>query len=115
MIRLLFLCLLLLRPAVSKEEDGSGLGDDDDEGDVLEEDVSTDLGQESSSVDTTRGEKDKSGEGDQITLIVIVVAATVVALSVSAVAITMLVRRHMLKRQQGIYSVPTEQDQKAAV
>ncbi|KAI9532255.1 hypothetical protein NQZ68_033195 [Dissostichus eleginoides] len=44
------------------------------------------------------------------TLIIIIVAVAVLTISV-----TLLVRRNLRNREQGIYSVPTEQDQKGTV
>ncbi|XP_042346031.1 uncharacterized protein si:dkey-262k9.2 isoform X2 [Plectropomus leopardus] len=114
MMRLLFLCLLLLLPAataVSDDLEGStddGLEDDDE--DLHSQDVSPELG--NSAADKTTGVEKTE---DQFTLIVIVVAVAVLALSIAAIVTVMLVRRHMHNRQQGIYSVPTEQDKKGAV
>ncbi|XP_070768715.1 uncharacterized protein [Enoplosus armatus] len=118
MMRLLFLCLLLLLPAataVSEENEGSadgGLDDDDDED--LYKNVTTDVPRKQSPglvVGKNTGVEETT---DQFTLIVIVVAVTVLTLSVATIFTIMLVRRHM-HRQQGIYSVPAEQDQKGAV
>ncbi|KAM9353707.1 uncharacterized protein ABDE67_006099 [Symphorus nematophorus] len=113
MMRLLFLCLLLLpaATAVSEESEGSADGDEDDE-DLLEVDsFIPNRGQPASDsfADKTTGEENSS---DQLTLIIIIVAVTALTLSVAAIVTVMLVRRHMHVRQQGIYSVPTEQDQK---
>ncbi|TDH11976.1 hypothetical protein EPR50_G00066220 [Perca flavescens] len=52
---------------------------------------------------------------EQTTMIVIIVAAVALALSVAVIVAIVLVKRHKYNRQQGIYSVPTEQDQKGAV
>ncbi|XP_070691147.1 uncharacterized protein [Pempheris klunzingeri] len=116
MMRLLFLCLLLLpaATAVSEETEGSADAGLDDE-DLFVKDVNPGVNAKlpsGSAVDRTTGVE---GSSDQFTLVVIIVAATVVTLSVAAVITIMLVRRHMHSRQQGIYSVPTEQDQKMAV
>ncbi|XP_041798943.1 uncharacterized protein si:dkey-262k9.2 isoform X2 [Chelmon rostratus] len=114
MMRFLFLCLLLLLPAataVSEELEGSADGGLDDE-DLHEETLIPNVrGRPASGslADKTTGE-DKTS--DQFTLIVIVVVVTALTLSVAAIVTIMLVRRHMHNRQQGIYSVPTEQDQK---
>lgn len=104
MMRLLFLCLLLpAASALSEDTEGSAGGLDDE--DLYErKGVLTNVGP--GSVGKTTGEEDTS---DQFTLIVIIVAVTVLTLSVAAVVAIMLVRRHMHNRQQGIYSVPTEQ------
>ncbi|XP_068180662.1 uncharacterized protein si:dkey-262k9.2 isoform X2 [Antennarius striatus] len=107
MIRLLFLCLLLLPAitAVSKDIEGSADGDMDDE-DLTEAEVLSKRGPDTL---PEIGEEDKT---DQFTLIVIIVAVTALTLSVAAIVTIMLVRRHMNNRQQGIYSVPTEQNHK---
>ncbi|XP_044063566.1 uncharacterized protein si:dkey-262k9.2 isoform X2 [Siniperca chuatsi] len=115
MMRLLFLCLLLLpaATAVSEDNEGSADGDSDDEDlnalVVITTDPPTD--------DIALIDKAKSVEdtADHFTLIVIVVAVTVLTLSVATISTIILVRRHMHNRQQGIYSVPTEQDQKVSV
>lgn len=115
MMRLLFLCLLLLLPAasaVSEEIEGSADSDVDDEDLYQTEKSPLDNGLDPGTPGKTRGAEDDS---DKLTLIIIVVAATVLALSVAAIVTIILVRRQMHKRQQGIYSVPTEQDQKGAI
>lgn len=111
-MRLLFLCLLLLLPAataVSQGIEGSGYGETDDED--LSPDQAVSLGYDHRGAsDKTTGEDDTS---DQVTLIVIIVAVVALTLSVAAIVTIMLVRRHMNSHQQGVYSVPTEQDHKA--
>ncbi|XP_078109318.1 uncharacterized protein LOC144519778 isoform X1 [Sander vitreus] len=111
MMRLLFLCLLLLLPAataVSKEIEGSANGDlyDDDEDSISH----TEIPHFDSAADKTTGL-----EEDQTTMIVIIVAVVALTLSVAVIVAIILVRRHKYNQQQGIYSVPTEQDQKGAV
>lgn len=119
MMRLLFLFLLLLLPAttvVSEEIEGSGDEDGDDE-DLVHKPVIPEVSGEraaGSNVDKNTG-KDQTADENKFTLIVIIAAVTVLTLSVAAIVTIMLVRRHMQYRQQGIYSVPTEQDQKGAV
>uniref|UniRef100_UPI0037E7D46B uncharacterized protein isoform X1 n=2 Tax=Semicossyphus pulcher TaxID=241346 RepID=UPI0037E7D46B len=119
MMRLLFLCVLLLLPAataVSEEIEGSADGGVDDE-DLYEKRVIPDVsgGRASdSNADKTTGVEETTEE-NKMTLIVIVVAVTVLTLSVAAIVTIMLVRRRMQYRQQGIYSVPTEQNQKGGV
>ncbi|XP_070823268.1 uncharacterized protein [Chaetodon trifascialis] len=115
MMRFLFLCLLLLLPAataVSEEVEGSADGGVDDEDlheeEILIPDVRGSLAS-GSLVDKTTG-ADKTS--DQFTMIVIIVVVTALTLSVAAIVTIMFVRRHMHSRQQGIYSVPTEQEQK---
>ncbi|KAM3615183.1 uncharacterized protein V6R79_024551 [Siganus canaliculatus] len=112
MMRLLFLCLLLLPAAtvLSKEIEGSADGDVDDE-DLSEVDVpEISVGSATGTMaDKTKAEQEPS---DQFTLIVVVVAVTALTLSIAAIVTILLVRRHLHNRQQGIYSVPTEQDHK---
>ncbi|CAL9705931.1 unnamed protein product [Knipowitschia caucasica] len=111
MMRLLLLCLLLPTTAGYSIKDGdelNGSGDDPDDEDLLatpEHNVAGDLGK-------TTGD---GQESDQITLIIIVVAVVAVALSIVAIIAIILVRRHRNKQQQGIYSVPIDQDKKDAV
>lgn len=108
---MLFLCLLLLPAATafSEETEGSANGDVDDEDGIEEETVIAETAGIDLIADKTTGAE---GNPDQITMIVIIVAVAALTLSVSAIVTIMLVRRHMQKREQGIYSVPTEQDQK---
>ncbi|XP_075882647.1 uncharacterized protein LOC142888321 isoform X3 [Nelusetta ayraudi] len=114
MMRLLFLCLLLLPAAtgVSQPNEGSADGDMDDE-DLNEELVipksRADQGHDMHAGKTV-GTEDSS---DQLTMIVIIVAVAALTLSIGAIVTIMLVRRHMQHRQQGrIYTVPIEQRQK---
>ncbi|XP_034729052.1 uncharacterized protein si:dkey-262k9.2 [Etheostoma cragini] len=110
MMRLLFLCLLLLLPAataLSKEIEGSADGDLDDDEDFI---GSAEIPRHGSGADKTTGLKE-----DQSTMIIIIVAVVALTLLVAVIAAIILVRRHKYNRQQGIYSVPTEQDQKGAV
>ncbi|XP_047453921.1 uncharacterized protein si:dkey-262k9.2 isoform X2 [Mugil cephalus] len=107
MMRLLFLCLLLLLPAAADVADlVEGSADDDAD----DEDYTSDL----NSVPVPDKTKGKEEEG-QMTLIIIIVAAVVLSLTVATVVTILLVRRHVHNRQQGIYSVPIEQDQKGAI
>ncbi|XP_071324449.1 uncharacterized protein [Trachinotus anak] len=108
MMRLLFLCLLLLLPAataLSEESEGSADDDMDDE----------DLYGKAGSPEVQSKHSRDSTVVDQLTLIIIVVAVAVVALSVAAIVTIVLIKRRIHSRQQGVYSVPTEQDQKGAV
>ncbi|XP_037639929.1 uncharacterized protein si:dkey-262k9.2 isoform X1 [Sebastes umbrosus] len=117
MMRLLFLCLLLLLPAataVSEEIEGSADDLDDDDEDMfvqkIEQDQSAEL--HNQGADKTTGVEESPS---QLTLIIIIVAVVVLTLSGAAIVTTLLVRRHMKNRERGIYFVPTEQDQKGAV
>ncbi|XP_034408915.1 uncharacterized protein si:dkey-262k9.2 isoform X2 [Cyclopterus lumpus] len=110
MMRLLFLCLLLMlpaAPAVSEETEGSADGGlDDDEDSVRPKD--RDLHGPAEPV----GGKETH---DHLTLIIIIVAVVVLTLSGAAIITLLLVRRRLHNRQQGIYFVPAEQDQKGAI
>lgn len=114
MIRVLFLCLLLLPAtnAVSEENEGSANGVLDDE-DLIEEDtgIADVLAKQAPDSLPDISEDETS---DQFIMIVIIVAVTALTLSFAAIVTIMLVRRHMHRRQQGIYSVPTEQNHKGA-
>ncbi|XP_077384331.1 uncharacterized protein LOC144022974 [Festucalex cinctus] len=115
MLRLLLLCLLLPTATVfSDETEGSAIDGQDDEDSFEENEIIEVLDRNDSGtfIDKTKGAEEAT---DQFTLIVIIGAVTVVTLSVAAIVAVMLVRRRMHKQQQGIYSVPTEQDQKGAV
>nr|XP_057939684.1 uncharacterized protein si:dkey-262k9.2 [Doryrhamphus excisus]XP_057939685.1 uncharacterized protein si:dkey-262k9.2 [Doryrhamphus excisus]XP_057939686.1 uncharacterized protein si:dkey-262k9.2 [Doryrhamphus excisus] len=115
MMRLLFLCLLLPTSIVFSDGFEGSADDGMDDEDPFDENEITevqDRGGSGTFVDKTKGEEDTS---DQFTLIVIIVAVSMLTLSVAAIVAVILVRRRMHKQQQGIYSVPTEQDQKGAV
>lgn len=107
-MRLLLLCLLL-PTATAYSEDLNGSGDGSDDEDVFRAVNYNDL---ASDPDKAIGE---DSDSDQITLTIIVVAVVVVALSVAAIIGFILVRRRMNKQQQGIYTVPIDQDKKEAV
>ncbi|XP_049587320.1 uncharacterized protein si:dkey-262k9.2 isoform X2 [Syngnathus scovelli] len=115
MMRLLLLCLLLPTATVFSDElEGSAFDGDDDE-DSFEENELTEIQDRNdleTFVDKTKGLEDMT---DQFTLIAIIGGVSVLALSVAVIVAVMLVRRRMHKQQHGIYSVPTEQDQKGAV
>ncbi|XP_060936618.1 uncharacterized protein si:dkey-262k9.2 [Limanda limanda] len=118
MMRLLFLCLLLLLPAASAaSEDTEGSADDG----IDDEDFTPRKGipvghipnsSDSTVLDKTTGEEEKS---DQLTVIIIIVAVCVLTLSIATIITVIFVRRRMNSRQQGIYSVPAEQDHKGPV
>ncbi|XP_035019599.2 uncharacterized protein si:dkey-262k9.2 [Hippoglossus stenolepis] len=115
MMRLVFLCLLLLLPAASaasEETEGSGDDEMDDEDYTVKKDIHNATFRGTSLLDKTKGEEDKS---DQLTMIIIIVAVTVLTLSVATIITVILVRRHLNSRQQGIYSVPAEQEHKGAI
>lgn len=110
MMRLLLLCLLLpTATAYSEDINGSGDESDEENDDEIFPTLNTKFG---GSPGKATGE---DSDSDQITLTIIVVAVVVLVLSVAAVIAYILVRRRMNKQQQGIYSVPIDQDKKEAV
>uniref|UniRef100_A0A096MDJ5 Syndecan/Neurexin domain-containing protein n=1 Tax=Poecilia formosa TaxID=48698 RepID=A0A096MDJ5_POEFO len=118
MMRLLFLCVLLLLPAATVlSEDLEGSADDyigSYSKDSDDEDIAK--SREIPQVEGSQAENEGTKEGQsQMTLIVIAAVVAVVALSVIAVAAIMLMKRQKLKQMQGIYSVPTEQNEKGTV
>ncbi|XP_051921525.1 uncharacterized protein si:dkey-262k9.2 isoform X1 [Hippocampus zosterae] len=115
MMRLLLLCVLLSSATVFSDEIEGSTYDGQDDEDSFEENEMTEVQDRNDSgtfVDKTKGEEVTT---DQLTLIVIIGTVSVLALSVAVIVAVMVVRRRMHKQQQGIYSVPTEQDQKGAV
>ncbi|XP_047216593.1 uncharacterized protein si:dkey-262k9.2 isoform X6 [Girardinichthys multiradiatus] len=109
MMRLLFLCVLLLLPAAtvhSEEFEGSANDSDDED---LDEINGTPFAEGSQA-------ENKSQENDgQTALIISVAVVASVVLLVTAITAIMLKKRQKLKQQQGIYSIPTEQNQKEAI
>ncbi|XP_043973455.1 uncharacterized protein si:dkey-262k9.2 isoform X2 [Gambusia affinis] len=110
MMRFLFLCVLLLLPAATVlSEDLEGSADDSDDEDFV-------MRKHIPHVEGSQAENEGTKENpSQMTLIVISVVVAVVALSIIAVAAVMLMKRQKLKQQQGIYSVPTEQNEKGTI
>ncbi|RVE62534.1 hypothetical protein OJAV_G00157970 [Oryzias javanicus] len=111
MMRLLFLSLLLLlpaTPALSNDYEGSTPYDSDDEDDINPM-TNIPLG---NAPDKSTG-SENSNEG-QVLVIAIVVAVAVLVLTIVIVAVT-CVRRRMQNREQGIYTVPTEQNHKTPI
>ncbi|XP_040020690.2 uncharacterized protein LOC120810314 isoform X1 [Gasterosteus aculeatus] len=115
MMRLVFLGLLLMLPAataVSEDTDGSadgGIGAIIDDEDLFVQE-SRDLDGESPG--EVAGVKEAA---DHLTMIIIIVAVAALILSAVVIITVVLVRRRLHNRQQGIYFVPAEQDQKEAI
>lgn len=121
MLRLLILFLILQGSAATSEDtEGypSGFGDDED-GDGDSKNVRTialnTIGSEgpeaSPGSDKSTGDDDAAGG----TLIIIIAAVSVAVLVIGSIAAFVLFRRYLQSREQGVYSVPAEQGQKAAV
>ncbi|KAM9852373.1 uncharacterized protein ACBR49_005454 [Aulostomus maculatus] len=114
MMRLLFLCLLLLLPAataLSEEAEGSAIDGMDDE-DLYDKTDTRRKSDTDSLMDKAKGSEGSTGNS---LLIIIITGVTVMTLLAGAIVAVILVRRRMHNRQQGIYGVPTEQNQKGAV
>ncbi|XP_059920301.1 uncharacterized protein si:dkey-262k9.2 isoform X3 [Gadus macrocephalus] len=111
MMLLLLLCLLLpSSTALSKEVEGSA--DDPDDEDLI---GAVDVQPINEFQDPDMGKTTGGEESDQFVGIVVGVAVAMVALSVAVIIAILLVRRNMQRRQQGVYSVPADQDQKVSV
>lgn len=110
MMRLLFLCVLLLLQATTvHSEEFEGSADDSDDEDLVKT-------KRIPMVKGSHGEnEDTAKTSSHMTVIIIVVAVAVTALSIIAVVAVMLMKRQKLKQQQGIYSVPIEQNHKEAI
>ncbi|XP_064162248.1 uncharacterized protein si:dkey-262k9.2 [Anguilla rostrata] len=131
MLRLLILCLVLSTAVTSEEVDDepSGDGGDDEDGpNDVEERIQDERVLENFAVQTEHGPANHDGrmldsvekaqandEKEGVTSTIVIAVVCVVALAAVAIAAAILVRRHMLNRQQGVYSVPVEQSEKPAI
>ncbi|XP_052472358.1 uncharacterized protein si:dkey-262k9.2 isoform X6 [Carassius gibelio] len=121
MLRLLFLFLILGGAAATSEDtegDSSGdVMDDEDyvfKGKVVHTVYSdpVNIPKQSPGSDKSTGE-DAANEGG--TLVIILAAVSVIVLAIGGIVAIVLFRRYLQSREQGVYSVPAEQGQKAAV
>ncbi|XP_077063997.1 uncharacterized protein LOC143715949 [Siphateles boraxobius] len=118
MLRLLILFLIVQGSAATSEDtEGNSSGTDDEDGDgniheVRNEgrSVKSEGHEESLGLDKSRGEEDGGG-----TLIIIIAAVSVTILSIGGIVAIVIFRRYLQNREQGVYSVPVEQGQKASV
>ncbi|CAL8261142.1 unnamed protein product [Boreogadus saida] len=112
MMLLLLLCLLLpFSTALSKEVEGSVDDSDEEEDDTTIRPVD-----ERTTIQVPNSGRNTGEEkSDQFVGIVVGVAVAMLALSVAVVIAILLVRRNMQRRQQGVYSVPADQEQKVSV
>ncbi|KAG5855802.1 hypothetical protein ANANG_G00000460 [Anguilla anguilla] len=133
MLRLLILCLVLSTAVTSEEVDDEPSGDGGDDEDGLAENdvegrIEDERVQENFAVQTEHGPANHDGrmidnvekaqandEKEGVTSTIVIAVVCVVALAAVAIAAAILVRRHMLNRQQGVYSVPVEQSEKPAI
>ncbi|XP_059390101.1 uncharacterized protein si:dkey-262k9.2 isoform X2 [Carassius carassius] len=113
MLRLLFL-FLILGGAAATSEDTEGNSSGDVMGKTLPN-VYADpvkIPKPSPGSDKSTGD-DEANEGG--TLVIIIAAVSVIVLAIGGIVAIVLFRRYLLSREQGAYSVPAEQGQKAAV
>ncbi|XP_021172114.2 uncharacterized protein si:dkey-262k9.2 [Fundulus heteroclitus] len=114
MMRLLFLCVLLLLPAATVlAEDFEGSADESDDEDIIADKRGRLLTEQETAIGSSHN--DESTQESPIPIPIIIAVVVLVALSVIAVVAIMLMKRRKLKQQQGIYSVPVEQNHKEAV
>ncbi|KAF4086378.1 hypothetical protein AMELA_G00104970 [Ameiurus melas] len=107
MLRLLLLTLLLTVMAATLDSEDSVSGDG-----VYTDDET----EEEEPIKETRAEEVKNEFEDDIddgsNTIIIIAAVSVVALTIVAITAVVIFRRHLQRREQGVYSVPVEQGQK---
>ncbi|CAM4555332.1 unnamed protein product [Leuciscus chuanchicus] len=112
MLRLLILFLILQGSAATEDTEGNssgGYGDDeDDDGDIKE--INGRVLEAGPGLDKSTGDEDAGG-----TLVIIIAAVSITVLAIGAIVAIVLFRRYLQNREQGVYSVPVEQGQKAAV
>ncbi|KTF76178.1 hypothetical protein cypCar_00030646 [Cyprinus carpio] len=106
MLRLLFL-FLILRGAVDDED-----GDAPVETRRIQYSDPGEIPKVGPGSDRSTGD-DEANEGG--TLIIIIAAVSVIVLAIGGIVAIFLFRRYLQSREQGVYSVPAEQGQKAAV
>lgn len=122
MLRLLFLFLILRGAAATSEDtEGNYSGDyivDDEDGDApvetrrIQYSDPGEIPKVGPGSDRSTGD-DEANEGG--TLIIIIAAVSVIVLAIGGIVAIFLFRRYLQSREQGVYSVPAEQGQKAAV
>lgn len=120
MMRLLILFLIIQGSAATSEDtegNSSGADGDDEDGDGYSVEgrnggypVKSEGPGGSPGLDKSTG--DEAGGG---TLIIIIAAVSVTILAIGGIVAFVLYRRYSQSREQGVYSVPVEQGQKAAV
>ncbi|KAL7832225.1 hypothetical protein AOLI_G00297730 [Acnodon oligacanthus] len=109
----LFLLGLILTASIVKSEEPEGSADGDDEGDEDTDGLNSGTLELKNEAHPS-GDKNKEDD-DGSTTIIIIAAVSVVAVAVIAIIAIVLFRRHLQNREQGVYTVPTEQTQKGAV
>lgn len=117
MLRLLILFLILQGSAATSEDtegNSSGTYGDDEDGDGYRKEgrkLEVDVPKASPGSDKSTGDEEAAGA----TLVIIIAAVSVTILVIGAIVAIVLFRRYLQSREQGVYSVPAEQGQKAAV
>ncbi|XP_055053078.1 uncharacterized protein [Misgurnus anguillicaudatus] len=120
MLRLLFVFLILRCAAVAAQEiesSGNACGDEnnDDECDDTVTPRRTRPLSDAGFDQMSKGEIDESKADEKGTLIIVIAAVSVVALAIVAVIAIVFFRRYLRSQEQGVYTMPVDQVQKAAV
>ncbi|XP_065136739.1 uncharacterized protein [Paramisgurnus dabryanus] len=119
MLRLLFVFLILRCAAVASEDiESSGkCGDENSDDECDETAISRRLPMnDNPGLDQrSKGEMDESKADEKGTLIIVIAAVSVVALAIVAVIAIVFFRRYLRSQEQGVYTMPVDQVQKAAV
>ncbi|KAK7156738.1 hypothetical protein R3I94_006698 [Phoxinus phoxinus] len=125
MLRLFILFLILQGSAAASDDtEGNSSGNDgpyvDDEdfegGDKINKGRSgSPLLESEGPVASPGSDRSKGDEAGGDTLVIIIAAVSVAILAIGGIVAIVLFRRYLHRREQGVYSVPVEQGQKAAV
>ncbi|KAK7172080.1 hypothetical protein R3I93_004394 [Phoxinus phoxinus] len=123
MLRLFILFLILQGSAAASDDtEGNSSGndgpyvDDEDFGNKMTEGRSgSPLLESEGPVASPGSDRSKGDEAGGDTLVIIIAAVSVAILAIGGIVAIVLFRRYLHRREQGVYSVPVEQGQKAAV
>ncbi|XP_073674459.1 uncharacterized protein [Garra rufa] len=121
MLRLLILFLILRGAAASSDDQdfnssGDDIGDDEDGEDVVKQRrPELTIPEDSPGADPDSDKSTGDGDNGGGTLVIIIAAVSVAVLAIGSIVAIVLFRRYLRSREQGVYSVPAEQGQKAAV
>ncbi|KAK2880801.1 hypothetical protein QQF64_008889 [Cirrhinus molitorella] len=121
MLRLLILFLILRGAAATSEDlevNSSGDDiDDDEDGEAVAKPRRPELAVPAESPGASPGSDKSTGDdaNEGGTLVIIIAAVSVAVLAIGSIVAIVLFRRYLQSREQGVYSVPAEQGQKAAV
>ncbi|XP_046718348.1 uncharacterized protein si:dkey-262k9.2 isoform X1 [Silurus meridionalis] len=108
MLRLLLLTLLLTVKAAMSDINGSGYGEFSD--DEIEEEVILETTRPPIGAEKVMNQFENPDDGNMT--IIIIAAVIVGALTILSIIAVVLFKRHLQRREQGVYSVPVEQGEK---